>query len=115
MQVEMWSFASLMISRSQLAPLPAVCFWNMGCLCPSPWTTPHLPGIMFITMDYPTPTRDHVHHGRLDLEEPTVIQVAADKLDDLGADEEVVAHVGVADQVQVALAVPCLLWRAMKG
>mmetsp|Transcript_5062 Transcript_5062/g.10994 ORF Transcript_5062/g.10994 Transcript_5062/m.10994 type:complete len:245 (-) Transcript_5062:534-1268(-) len=54
-------------------------------------------------------TWDHVHHGGLHLQEAAVVQELAHKLDDLGAREEDVTHLGVADEVQVALAVAGLL------
>mmetsp|Transcript_23325 Transcript_23325/g.64452 ORF Transcript_23325/g.64452 Transcript_23325/m.64452 type:complete len:382 (+) Transcript_23325:935-2080(+) len=54
-------------------------------------------------------TGDHVHHGRLHLQEFPLIQVLAHKLDDLSADDKVVAHILVADEIQVALAVARLL------
>lgn len=57
----------------------------------------------------------HVHHGRLHFQEAQVVQVAADAsrgqqervglLDDARADDELVTHLRVHDQVQVTLAV----------
>ena len=46
-----------------------------------------------------------VHHGGLDLHVPVGLHVAADERDDLAPAAEGVAHVGVHDQVDVALAV----------
>lgn len=42
-------------------------------------------------------TRNHVHHGRLHLEEAPLVEEAADELDDLGPGEERGAHVLVVD------------------
>mmetsp|Transcript_5567 Transcript_5567/g.10498 ORF Transcript_5567/g.10498 Transcript_5567/m.10498 type:complete len:374 (-) Transcript_5567:204-1325(-) len=52
---------------------------------------------------------NHVHHGRLHLDEALGVQEGADVPDDAGARQEHVARLGRADQVQVALAVARLL------
>ena len=53
-------------------------------------------------------TGDHVHHGRLDLKEVTLIEVTANTVDDLGTDGEGVANVLVDDQIQITLTVTSL-------
>ncbi len=53
--------------------------------------------------------RDHVHHRGLDLEKSELVKEAAHVGDDLRAHLELLAHLRVDDQVQVALAVPRLL------
>ncbi len=58
--------------------------------------------------------RDHVHHRRLDLEKAELVKEAAHVGDDLRAHLELLAHLRVDDQVQVALAVPRLLVLADK-
>jgi hypothetical protein len=54
-------------------------------------------------------SRDHVHHRRLDLEKAELVKEAAHVGDDLRAHLELLAHLRVDDEVQVALAVPRLL------
>jgi hypothetical protein len=53
--------------------------------------------------------RDHIHHRGLDLEKAELVKEAAHVGDDLRAHLELLAHLRVDDQVQVALAVPRLL------
>jgi len=56
-----------------------------------------------------THTLEHVHKPQPHLQELLFIQVLAHKLDDLGSHNEVVAHILVANEVEVALAVARLL------
>ncbi len=58
--------------------------------------------------------RDHVHHRRLDLEKAELVKEAAHVGDDLRAHLELLAHLRVDDEVQVALAIPRLLVLAEK-
>ena len=55
------------------------------------------------------PARDHVHHRGLNLQEAQLVEEAAHVGDNLGAHLELLAHVLVDDEVQVALAKPRFL------
>jgi hypothetical protein len=55
------------------------------------------------------PSRDHVHHGRLDLDESALVKVPPHVVDDLRALLEGHADVVVEEEVEVALAVARLL------
>ncbi len=48
---------------------------------------------------------DRLEHGRLDLDEPLGVEPAARLGDHLGAQDEALAHLGVRDQVLLAMAV----------
>lgn len=53
-------------------------------------------------------TWDHVHHGRLNLKEVTLIKITANTVDDLGTNGEGVANVLVDDEIQITLTVTSL-------
>mmetsp|Transcript_8923 Transcript_8923/g.24044 ORF Transcript_8923/g.24044 Transcript_8923/m.24044 type:complete len:656 (-) Transcript_8923:29-1996(-) len=53
--------------------------------------------------------RNHVHHRRLHLEEPSLVQERAHTLDDLGTRSKDIGHARIHNQVQISLPVPRLL------
>ena len=48
---------------------------------------------------------ERLHHGRLDFDEAAFLELPAQGRDDAGARDENVAHFGIGDQVEIALAV----------
>ena len=57
---------------------------------------------------------DHVHHGRLHLQEAAIVQEAPHRADDACARCKDVTHLVVGHQIQVALSVACFLRGADK-
>ncbi len=54
------------------------------------------------------PTWDHIHKGRLHLQEPQGVKEPPHVRHNLGPNNKLVSHVGVHDEVEVPLPEPCL-------